>query len=89
MAIFLIVPIANPHLIERELETLKGSGKVDYIKLPTSGFAVSYSGTSQELSNLTGISEGTTGTGVVAAISSYYGRAPTNIWDWIKSRWEA
>lgn len=89
MAIFLIVPIANPHMIERELETLKNSAKLDFIKLPTSGFAVSYSGTSQELSNIVGISEGTTGTGVVASIGSYFGRAPTHIWDWMKSRWEA
>lgn len=89
MAIFLIVPIVNPQRIEQELESLKSGGKLDFITLPSSGFAVSYSGTSQELSTLAGISEGTTGTGVVASISSYYGRAPTNIWDWIKSRWEA
>lgn len=89
MAIFLIVPIANTQMIEHELDSLKTQGKLDFIKLPTSGFAVSYSGTSQELSNLTGVTEGTTGTAVVAAISSYYGRAPTNIWEWIKSRWEA
>ncbi|MDX9676991.1 hypothetical protein [Pseudomonas zeae] len=89
MAIFLIIPINAPEMIERELERLQGLQSLDFIKLPTSGFAVSYSGTSQELSNITGISEGTTGTGVVAAISSYYGRAPTNIWDWIKSRWES
>jgi hypothetical protein len=89
MAIFLIVPIADPHLIERALESLRAGGKLDFLQLPESGFAVSYSGTTEELSTLAGISEGTSGTGVVAAISSYYGRAPTNIWDWIKSRWEA
>ncbi len=89
MAIFLIVPITNPQGIERELEALQTAQRVDFIKLPSTGFAVSYTGTTQELSNITGISDGKAGTAVVAAISSYYGRAPTNIWDWIKSRWEA
>lgn len=89
MAMFMIVPINNPAGIEVQLSTLKASNGLDFIKLPVSGFMVSYHGTSQELSNLLGITEGASGTGVVASISSYYGRAPTDIWDWVKTRWEA
>jgi hypothetical protein len=87
MAIFVIVPISNALGIEKSLEELKTAQKLDFMKLPTSGYVVSFSGTAQELSNVSGISEGTSGTGLVTAASSYYGRAPTNIWDWIKSRW--
>lgn len=87
MAIFLIVPISNPTGVEQAITEQQKLGKLDFTKLPSSGFFVSFSGTSQELSNLVGISEGTSGTGVVVAVSSYFGRAPTNIWDWVKSRW--
>lgn len=87
MAIFVIVPISNAHGIEKTLEEQKALEKLDFMKLPTSGFVVSFSGTAQELSSISGVSEGASGTGLVAAVSSYYGRAPTNIWDWIKSRW--
>lgn len=89
MSMFLIVPINNPAAIEQQLNSFKDSSSLDFIKLPVSGFMVSYHGTSQELSNLLGITEGKSGTGVVASISSYYGRAPTDIWDWVKTRWEA
>lgn len=89
MAMFMIVPINNPAGIEQQLGSLKATNGLDFIKLPTSGFMVSYNGTSKELSNVLGITEGTSGTAVVASISSYYGRAPTDIWDWVKTRWEA
>jgi hypothetical protein len=89
MAMFMIVPINNPLGIEHQLDTLKASGGLDFIKLPVSGFMVSYHGTAQELSSVVGITDGTSGTAVVASISSYYGRAPTDIWDWVKTRWEA
>ncbi len=45
MAMFMIVPINNPSGIEQQLNTLKGTGALDFIKLPVSGFMVSYHGT--------------------------------------------
>ena len=29
------------------------------------------------------------GTGIVFEVASYYGRATTDIWDWVKLKWEA
>jgi hypothetical protein len=34
------------------------------------------------------ITDGANGTGIVFAMGSYYGRASTSIWDWIKSKTE-
>lgn len=45
--------------------------------------------TAQEVSDKLGISTGDNGSGVVLAVSSYFGRANPNIWDWIKTKWEA
>lgn len=32
---------------------------------------------------------GPTGTAMVLEVASYYGRATTDIWDWVKAKWEA
>ncbi len=88
MAIFLLVPIEGKENIKSALIANQKNG-VDFIALPHDEFFISYAGTSKELSDILGITDGSAGTGVIAAISSYYGRAPTNIWDWVKSRWEA
>lgn len=44
--------------------------------------------TAIEISNQLGISDGTNGSGIVFAISGYYGRAATNIWEWIAANWQ-
>ncbi len=89
MAIFLVVPTGDQAGIQKALSDHKARGDLDFIDLPVTGFFVSFPGTSQELSGLIGISDGSSGNGVVASVGSYYGRAPTNIWDWVKSRMEA
>ncbi len=88
MAIFLVVPTGEQGGIKKALLSHKESGHLDFIDLPATGFFVSFHGTSQELSGLIGISDGSSGNAVVASVGSYYGRAPTNIWDWVKSRME-
>lgn len=89
MTIFLMVPSSDPGPIEKALEDHKAQQHLDFTNLPKNGYFVSYSGTSQELSNLLGISDGSSGNAVIVAVSSYYGRAPTSLWEWVKSRWEA
>lgn len=46
-------------------------------------------GTAKEVSDKLGISEGITGTALVFKMASYYGRASSDIWDWIKTQSEA
>lgn len=89
MAIFLVVPTGENQGIKKALADNKGHSRLDFTELPKGQFFVSFSGTSQELSDVIGISDGSSGTGVVAEVSSYYGRASTAIWDWVKSRWES
>lgn len=89
MAIFFVLPTGESDPIQKALQDKQSMGMVDFTKLPKNGFVVSYSGTTQELSNLLGVTDGSSAPGVVVAISSYYGRAPTTLWEWIKSRWDA
>ncbi|MBE0508682.1 MAG: hypothetical protein IBX50_18520 [Marinospirillum sp.] len=86
MAIFLIVPTLPGDGISKALEAHKLN--IPYYPLPHGEFLVSFKGTSKELSDLLGISEGKTGSAIVAAISSYFGRASTDIWEWVQVHWE-
>lgn len=88
MAIFMVVPIGPSELIEAALVQKKSVDALDFLKLPTSGYFVAHPGTSQELSDAIGLTEGTTGVGIVVAVSSYYGRATNDIWEWVSSRWD-
>jgi hypothetical protein len=87
MPIFMIVPTDDAEPISKALVSHQAQGTLDFTKLPKNGFFVQYSGTTQELSNLLGITDGSSASAVVAAISSYYGRAPTTLWEWLKTRW--
>ena len=60
----------------------------DHIAITSNAWLVAGKGPSQLMSNKLGISDGSVANGVVAAMSSYYGRAPSNIWDWVKAKWE-
>lgn len=58
-------------------------------QLPGAGaWLISYDGTAKELSDALGITDGSPGTGVIVSVGSYYGRAPTDIWEWMKVRME-
>lgn len=86
MGIFLITPILEPAKVAA---SVKSNFAEDYYAIPnTNSLLVHYSGTTKELSDKLGITSGENGTGVIVAFSNYYGRAPTDIWEWIKSRLE-
>lgn len=58
------------------------------------GWLIKYEGTSMELSNLleiTGQDQGVSspvGSAIVVPVSGYYGRGPTEMWEWLKTRLE-
>jgi hypothetical protein len=56
----------------------------EYLKIRAGQYLVAGRSTVIDVSNILGITDGTNGTGVVFSTSAYYGRASTNIWDWIK-----
>lgn len=89
MAIFLVVPtILDSGALTASMQAQQDQGRIKYFELPRGEFFVSYKGTSQELSDLLLITDGTSGSAIVSSVGSYYGRAGTNIWEWVQAHWE-
>jgi hypothetical protein len=64
----------------------------DHLRLSETQYLISSRSTVVEVSNSIGVSGPEpftpTGLAVIFATSSYFGRAPTNVWDWIKVKLE-
>jgi hypothetical protein len=77
--------VVTQHIPERDRHKLTGGA----------GWLISYQGTSVELSNLLGISGQAQGqipslsSVLITSIGAYYGRGPTDMWEWLKTRMEA
>jgi hypothetical protein len=92
MTIFaILLPAPNPGLAE----SIKAAYPNDWLSLNDTQFLVSSSGTVIEVSIKIGVAdpndrqEPTVGPAVIFATTSYYGRAPTPVWDWIKAKLES
>lgn len=86
MAVFVVIPTAKQETLDHSINTKFATNSK---KLPRGEWLVSFSGTAQELSDHLGITpDGSGGHGVVVAVTTYYGHAPTDIWEWIKTRWQ-
>lgn len=72
---------------------IKAAFPNNWLQVTPTFWLVAGTGTAQEVSNKIGITPpGRTpdlGTAVVFATAGYYGRAPNNIWEWIKAKLEA
>lgn len=59
------------------------------------GWLVKFAGTTVELSNhleITGQEKNVpspVGPALIVPMGGYYGRGPTDMWEWVKTRWEA
>lgn len=86
MTVFAVLPISARDKLEKAIEAqMPEANKL----LPNGSWLIAFDGTAVELSNKLGITpDGANGTGIVLAVASYYGRAPVDIWEWVKSRWE-
>lgn len=95
MPIFLVTPIAsNSQAVQVAVE-----GNIDAADrraLPNdAGWFVRFAGTTVELSNhlnITGQPKGersVVGAAVVVLVGSYFGRGPTDMWEWLKTRFES
>jgi hypothetical protein len=75
----------NPALEARILELFPN----DHYKYSPAQWFISSQGTAKELSDKIGISDKEQNlSAVILSISHYWGRASTDLWDWMKSRWE-
>ncbi len=83
MSIFAVIP-DQPN--SRIAEKAQQAG-LPHFFLPQGQIMVSFPGTSQQLSDLLGISDGISGNGIVLAVGSYYGRTTPNTWEWLNAYW--
>lgn len=91
MTIFaILLPTPQPRLAE----AIKAAYPDKSLSLNDTQFLVSSSGTAMEVSAKIGVAdpsnrqEPTVGSAVIFATTSYYGRAPTPVWDWVKAKLE-
>ena len=86
MAIFVIFRVSNQVQLERALsEAFPGN----HLKVEDGQYLVSSPGIAKDVSDRLGITDGKTGVAMVFSMANYFGRAPTDIWDWIKAKAEA
>lgn len=85
MAVFLIIPTKQPNSLKQVIEDKFPD---DHYELPMGELAVSFNGTSRTLSDMLGVSDGSTGHAVIVNVSSYYGRAPADFWEWLNLKME-
>lgn len=89
MAVFVIFRATNPDAVRAAI-TEKFAD--EFIELQSDEWLVSASVTAKELSDTLGITGGKSaslGSAIVAKIGAYYGRAPTDVWDFIKTKSES
>jgi 4-aminobutyrate aminotransferase-like enzyme len=92
MTIFAVLMPAPQPIIAAEIERLFPT---DHLKLSDTQYLISSGGTAIELSAKIGVydvnepSKPAKGNAVIFATSSYFGRAHTTVWDWIKAKLES
>ena len=95
MAVFLVTPLG--HNADQVGAAVRANLPADDVHelQGRSGWLVSFRGTSVGLSNLIGITseardfKPTLGSVMVTLVGSYYGRASTTMWEWMKAHFES
>ena len=92
MTIFaVLLPGLQPNLTAR----IQSEFPNNHLEVTPTQWLISASGTALEITTKIGIYDPKNpdqlaiGTAIVFATSSYHGRAPTPVWDWIKNKLEA
>lgn len=96
MPVYLITPLSTTTDALNAAVEHAIAEPTDRYRLPADrGWLIRYPGTSVELSNHVGITgqppgePATLGSAMVLPIVAYYGRGPTDMWEWIKTRFES
>jgi hypothetical protein len=80
MNIFIAVPTeSNPALRSR----IESEFPSDSYALPNGEWLIAFGGTTKELSDRLGVSQGQCGAAVVLSVANYWGFADKNLWEWI------
>jgi hypothetical protein len=95
MSIYIAVPLTTSSTALNEAVEATIASHSDRYKLQSDrGWLIRFDGTSVELSNhigLTGQEQGQPsliGSAIIVPVSGYYGRGPTDMWEWLKTRLE-
>jgi hypothetical protein len=86
MTIFAVFRVGRPEALQAAIE---GAFPDDHIQLQNDEWLISADMTPEELSRRIGIKEGENGSAIIFSMRGYYGRAPSDVWDWIKTKAEA
>jgi len=91
MTIFaILMQVPQPKVVAEIERYFSGN----FLKLTDTQYLVSSTGTTTELSAKLGVFDAanpavpSTGNAVIFATSSYFGRAPANVWEWMKAKLE-
>jgi hypothetical protein len=85
MSIFVIFRVSD---VEKVKTALISSFPEDHLEVDTGQFLVSSNLSAEAVSEKLKVTDGTNGNAIVFAMGNYYGRASTNIWEWIKTKAE-
>lgn len=66
---------------------MSGIAATQYYELTDNAWLVRFEGTTRQLADRLGIRGGEAGSGLVASMASYSGRAPSELWEWLKVNW--
>jgi hypothetical protein len=92
MTIFIVCRVQDPPKMKNAVESVFPD---DHFDIGHSEWLISSKGTTKEVSDKLGVthtaSDNTSGAGsaIIFSVENYFGRAPTNIWEWIKTKAEA
>jgi hypothetical protein len=82
--VFIIVGMKNAPAIAAKLKELQ----VPFHELKEDAWIAAYPGTAREFAENIGLRKGEIGaTGLVAPMSTYSGRAPSEVWEWLNINW--
>jgi hypothetical protein len=86
MTIFAVFRVNDPAKME---SAVHGAFPNDHIKIGDGEWLVSAVGTAREVSDRLKVTPpGETGPAIIFSMANYFGRAPTEVWDWIKAKAE-
>jgi hypothetical protein len=92
MPIFLVTPLQHQIAPVRDAVSKVFAPGTSYELQAEAGWLVHYRGTAVELSNHLQITGPTAaiplGSVLVTSVGSYFGRGPTEMWEWLKTRTE-
>lgn len=86
MNIFVVVSLHPNLALQAKIhQTFPG----DALNVSDAATLIASTGTAQDVSTRIGLVSGEFNSAIVIGMSTYHGRAPVNIWDWIKAKVEA